>query len=180
MTDPGMTAARFQLVRAHFEAALDAAPHDVEAWLAARIPDDPALRDDVHSLVRAHHEDSLTLVSPFSAAGLLHTGTTDHTGDRVGAWTVVRQIGAGGMGTVYEAHRAEGEFDQRAAIKFLRRSVEGASAIRRFRTERQILANLHHPNIAALLDGGVTSAGQPYFVMEFVDGQPITTWCDER
>jgi serine/threonine protein kinase/Tfp pilus assembly protein PilF len=180
MTNPGMTPARFQMVRAHFEAALDASPGDLEAWLAARIPDDAALRHDVRTLVRAHLEDSLTLVSPFSAAGVLDAGTTDRTGDRVGAWTVVRQIGAGGMGTVYEAHRAEGEFDQRAAIKFLRRSVEGESAKRRFRTERQILANLHHPNIAALLDGGVTPDGQPYFVMEFVDGRPITTWCEER
>ena len=121
MTHPGMTPARFQVVRAHFEAALDTSPEDLEAWLAARIPDDPALRHDVRTLVRAHLEDSLTLVSPFSPAGWFDSGMTDRTGERVGAWTVVRQIGAGGMGTVYEAHRAEGEFDQRAAIKFLRR-----------------------------------------------------------
>ena len=180
MTDPGLTPARFRLVREHFEAALDATPADLEQWLTTAIPDDLPLRNEVRTLLRAHRDESGTLASPFNSTGMLDVGAADRSGDRVGAWTVVRQIGAGGMGTVYEAHRAEGEFEQRAAMKFLRRSVEGDVAIRRFRAERQILANLHHPNIAALLDGGVAPGGQPYFAMEFVDGKPITTWCDER
>jgi serine/threonine-protein kinase len=76
--------------------------------------------------------------------------------------------------------RADDQFKKRVAIKLLRPSVEGDLAVRRFRYERQILATLSHPNIAALLDGGVTADGQPYFVMELVDGTPITRWCNER
>src|SRR5699024_3626763 len=81
---------------------------------------------------------------------------------------------------VYEGVRADDQFHKRVAIKFLRRGLEGDLAIRRFRYERQIIANLSHPNIASLLDGGVTEDGQPYFVMEYVDGEPITRWCAER
>jgi len=84
------------------------------------------------------------------------------------------------MGAVYEGVRADDQFRKRVALKFLRRGLEGDLAIRRFRYERQILANLNHKNIAALLDGGVTPDGQPYIVMEYVDGVPITTYAAER
>jgi eukaryotic-like serine/threonine-protein kinase len=84
------------------------------------------------------------------------------------------------MGAVYEAVRADDEFNRRVAVKLLRRGLESDLALRRFRNERQILADLAHPNIAALLDGGTTPDGQPYIVMEYVEGAPITRWCDER
>src|SRR5690606_24378310 len=90
------------------------------------------------------------------------------------------RIGIGGMGDVYHAVRADAEFSMQVAIKFLRRSAESDLALRRFRYERQILANLNHRNIAGLPDGGVTEDGQPYFVLELVEGKPITEWCDQR
>jgi serine/threonine-protein kinase len=175
MTDHSLTHAHFRTLRDHFEAALDAAPPDLDAWLTERISD-PFVRREVRGLLHVHARETSGAGS-LRTGGVLREAGVDRRGERVGAWTVVRQIGSGGMGTVYEAHRVEGEFDQRAALKFLRRSVESEGAVRRFRAERQILANLHHPNIAALLDGGVTGEGQPYFAMEFVDGAPITAWC---
>ena len=101
-------------------------------------------------------------------------------GTRIGAYDIVRRIGVGGMGTVYEGVRADDQYRKRVAIKLLRRNLESDLASRRFRYERQILAGLSHANIAILLDGGVTFDEQPYFVMEHVDGLPITQWCDAR
>jgi len=108
-----------------------------------------------------------------------HAVTDDTAANmRIGPYQLVRRIGAGGMGAVYEAERADAEFAHRVAIKLMRSSAEGDLAVRRFRYERQILAALDHPNIAALLDGGITVDGEPYFVMEYVDGVPLTTWAD--
>jgi non-specific serine/threonine protein kinase/serine/threonine-protein kinase len=93
---------------------------------------------------------------------------------------VVRTIGEGGMGIVYEAERADDQFRKRVAIKLIKRGMDSDMILRRFRQERQILAALNHPNIAALLDGGVTDEGQPYLVMEYVDGQPINAFVAAR
>src|SRR5262249_34392225 len=82
-------------------------------------------------------------------------------------------IGRGGMGTVYLARRADDEFERKVAIKMIRRGMDSELVVRRFRHERQILASLEHPNIAALFDGGTTPDGLPYFVMEYVAGTPI-------
>ncbi|HEX5123440.1 MAG TPA: protein kinase, partial [Rhodanobacteraceae bacterium] len=97
-------------------------------------------------------------------------------GDRLGAWRLVRRLAKGGMGAVYLAERADGHFEQRAAIKLIR-GVPSADMLGHFTRERQILATLQHPNIARLLDGGATPAGQPYLVMEFVEGEPIDAYC---
>jgi serine/threonine-protein kinase len=96
----------------------------------------------------------------------------------VGAYEIVEQIGQGGMGAVYLATRADGQFDQRVALKLLRRDVDSDDLRRRFLAERQILARIAHPNIARLFDGGVTDDGQPFFVMEFIEGVPIDQYCD--
>ena len=98
-------------------------------------------------------------------------------GQRLGAFALVREIGHGGMGTVYLADRADGQFDQRVAIKVVRGDLDSERLLRAFRRERQILARLEHPHIARLLDGGLTPDGLPYFVMEHVDGEPITDYC---
>jgi len=97
-------------------------------------------------------------------------------GDRLGAWRLVRRLAKGGMGAVYLAERADGHFEQRAAIKLIR-GVPNADVLVHFARERQILATLQHPNIARLLDGGATPAGQPYLVMEYVEGEPIDAYC---
>ena len=99
---------------------------------------------------------------------------------RLGAYLVLRKIGEGGMGAVYEAERADDAFHKRVAIKTIARGAESSVIVSRFRRERQILAELQHPNIAALLDGGMTDTGTPYFVMEYVDGQTIDAYCASR
>lgn len=101
-------------------------------------------------------------------------------GERIGAYRILRAIGRGGMGAVYLAERADGAFDKLVAIKILKRGTDTDEVLRRFRSERQILARLNHPNIAGLLDGGETDDGLPYFVMEYVNGIPITTYAREH
>jgi serine/threonine protein kinase len=100
-------------------------------------------------------------------------------GRRIGPYEIVREIGAGGVGSVYLAQRVD-EFRQRVAIKLLRAGMDSRMVISRFRHERQILAGLHHPNISRLLDGGATEDGRPYFVMEYVEGKPIDAYANER
>ncbi|HZH33826.1 MAG TPA: protein kinase, partial [Pyrinomonadaceae bacterium] len=101
-------------------------------------------------------------------------------GRRVGKYKIVREIGRGGMGAVYEAVRDDAEFEQRVAIKLIRRGMDTDFILRRFRHERQILANLNHPFIARLFDGGTTDDGLPYFVMEYVEGKPINQFCEQN
>lgn len=101
-------------------------------------------------------------------------------GRSFGAWRIVGIIGRGGMGAVYAVERDDGAYAQQAALKLVRASADSAAARERFLRERQILAGLQHPHIAALLDGGISAEGEPYFVMERIDGQPIDRWCDEH
>jgi eukaryotic-like serine/threonine-protein kinase len=108
------------------------------------------------------------------AAKRLRQDERDRIGERIGAYAVVNELGRGGMGAVYLAQRADGQFEKRVAIKVLKRGTDTDEVLRRFRIERQILANLEHPNITRLLDAGTTTDGLPYFVMEFVEGTPIT------
>jgi serine/threonine protein kinase/tetratricopeptide (TPR) repeat protein len=110
------------------------------------------------------------------AAGAADTSA----GILVGPYRLIREIGRGGMGTVYLAVRNDDVFQKRVAIKILDRGAHNAGVLGRFRTERQILASLEHPYIAGLLDGGTTADGAPYFAMEYVDGQPISDYCDSR
>ena len=95
-------------------------------------------------------------------------------GERVGAYVIVRELGRGGMGTVFLAERADGQFEKQVAIKILNRGADTAEILRRFRAERQILAKLDHPNIARLLDAGTTDDGLPYFIMDYIVGAPVT------
>lgn len=101
-------------------------------------------------------------------------------GDRIGPYRILREIGRGGMGKVYSAEREDQEFERRVAIKLISPGLHSASVAHRFRSERQILANLDHPNIAGLLDGGTAEDGRPYFVMELIEGTRIDEYCDSR
>ncbi len=95
-------------------------------------------------------------------------------------YKILKKIGRGGMGSVYLAERDDDAFKSRVAVKILRRGLKNQDIISGFRSERQILAQLNHPNITHLLDGGMTTDGRPYFVMEYVEGKPITEYCDEK
>ncbi|HEY0180330.1 MAG TPA: serine/threonine-protein kinase, partial [Dokdonella sp.] len=101
-------------------------------------------------------------------------------GATIGAWRVVGELGRGGMGVVLLVERADGQFEQRAALKLIKRGMDSDAVLARFLRERQILARLEHRNIARLLDGGVAADGRPYFVMEYVDGVPLPRYCAER
>ena len=99
---------------------------------------------------------------------------SEMAGRSVGPFEIRRELGRGGMAVVYLASRADREFEHQAALKIIKRGMDTDAIVRRFRTERQILAALSHPHIARLLDGGTTADGVPYLVMEYVEGQPIT------
>jgi serine/threonine-protein kinase len=149
---------------------------------------DAALRAQVEALVAADAGAENFLETPAAeyAAGLVRAASDaearpdDRPGDRVGPYRVIREIGRGGMGRVLLADRADGQFEQQVALKLVGNGQFGGEILQRFLRERQILARLQHPNIARLLDGGVTADGRPYFAMEYVEGEPITTYCDGR
>src|SRR6476619_4013483 len=101
-------------------------------------------------------------------------------GRQIGVYRLEEEIGRGGMGAVYRAERIDGEFRQRVAIKLIKRGMDTDLILKRFRRERQILASLNHPNIASFLGGGSTEDGLPYFVMEYISGKPLYTFCDEN
>lgn len=177
-----LTPTRLREIRTLFDAVVECGPETRADFLLAAAPDDPALRDEVTSLLAAldSGDDPLERSPARLMAQALSDDGSALVGARVGPYELVRRIGVGGMGAVYEGVRADDQFRMRVAIKLLRPSTESDLAIRRFRYERQILANLDHQNIAALLDGGVTTDGHPYLVMEYVEGAPITSWCDAR
>ena len=137
--------------------------------------DDPVVRDEVESLLRAAQQVGTFLATPARLLGAEVPVEPVPADMRVGAWKIVRPIGRGGMGVVYEAVRAEGDFTQRVAIKLLR--SDAIAELGRFHVERQILAHLDHPGIARLYDGGIASDGRPFMAMELVEGEPITEYC---
>ena len=148
-------------VDALFDAALEVAPRERAAWLGEHCGDDTRLRAEVEDLLRLASGPLAALDGDagVGAALLEELGSSLEAEDglppgrKVGPWSLLREIGSGGMGTVYLAERADGEFEQRVALKVLRTSIETANAVARFEQERQILAALDHPNIARLLDG---------------------------
>jgi eukaryotic-like serine/threonine-protein kinase len=153
---------------------LDLPEHRRLAALHGRGISDPIVRSEVESLLRAAHASGAFLSKPVRPR-IMEEVQDAAAGMRVGAWRITRLVGRGGMGDVYEAVRADGNFEQRAAIKMLQR--EAAAQLHRFQAERQILANMDHPGIARLYDGGVSEDGRPYMVMEYVEGLPITDYC---
>jgi eukaryotic-like serine/threonine-protein kinase len=110
----------------------------------------------------------------------LNQNEQDRIGERIGAYVIIRELGRGGMGAVYLGERADGQFQKLVAIKILKRGTDTDEVLRRFRNERQILANLDHSNITRLLDAGSTGDGLPYFVMEFIEGTPITRFAQRE
>jgi non-specific serine/threonine protein kinase/serine/threonine-protein kinase len=171
-----MTSERWQQLEDLFHAALERAPHDREAFVAAACGADAGLRQEVERLLHAHEQASSFVVR--AAADIEHVAATVPPGGRqIGAYRLVRELGRGGMGIVYLGERADAQFQMRVAIKVIKRGMDTDAVLQRFRHERQILAGLAHPSIARLLDGGTTGEGVPYFVMEYVDGQPIDHYC---
>ncbi len=158
-----MTAGRWERVKQIVGDALDLDRARRSAFIGSACAGDAELLGDVETLLRADEPGSTFL-------------DLDRAPERLGAWRVVREIGRGGMGTVYLAERDDGQFEQRAAIKVIKRGMDTDAVLRRFYAERQILARLQHPNITRLLDGGMFDH-RPYFVMEYLEGEPLTEYC---
>ncbi len=156
------------------------------AYLARQCTtEDETLRREVESLVESavkatdlYETPTILIDSAQATLEMLAEQETSRVGERIGAYRIVGQLGVGGMGAAYLAGRADDAFEKRVAIKLVKRGMDTDAILRRFLHERQILASLDHPNIARLLDGGTTADGLPYFIMEYVDGQPIDTFCD--
>ncbi len=165
---------RWKQVKALLEDALDLHPEGRDAFLAEQCAGDAALREEVEAYLRAEERMGEFINKPIIS---LRPKPRETSGTLIGPYRVVREIGRGGMGTVYLAERADHAFEKRVAIKLLKLGMDTDEIVRRFENERQILASLEHPNVARLLDGGTTE-GLPYFVMEHVDGTPVDRYCD--
>ncbi|MGH9971980.1 MAG: protein kinase domain-containing protein [Pyrinomonadaceae bacterium] len=179
-----LTPERWKKVEEVFEAVLQRPPEDRPAFLDNICAQDASLRNQVETLLQSLERAGNSMDSPRFGVALTDTmveeTTTSVIGKRLGAYRIERELGRGGMGSVYLAVRADDEFRKQVAIKLIKRGMDTDFIVRRFRNERQILASLDHPNIARLLDGGSTEDGLPYFVMEYVEGQPIYGYCDDH
>lgn len=178
-----MPAFEWDRVQTVFLAVADVPPPEREAALDQMCQDDAELRAEVESLLRMDATCDASLGTAFASAiqseatALMDTSRIE--GKRIGAYRLVREIGRGGMGWVYLAQRADEQYESDVAIKVVRPGLDTDFILRRFRRERQILARLHHPNIARLFDGG-TERNAPYLVMEYVQGSRITKYAEDR
>lgn len=176
-------ASRIRHLRALFDEALQVPRDERAAWMATVRAHDASVHAELEALLRLADTDLVTAHPGTFGDAMTDAAAPDvelTAGAHIGPYRVVRRIGEGGMGVVLEAERDDAQYTKRVAIKLVRAGRRGDDMGARFRRERQILARLEHRNIATLLDGGVTEAGQPYLVMEYVDGAPLTTWCRER
>ncbi len=159
----------WEKVRAAFHDAMDRPLAERVPFIEGRLADEPEALAEVRELLESHA----------AAAGFLNENqeASPLSGRRIGPYRLIAEIARGGMGSVVLAVRDDGEFHQRVAIKLLKRGMDTDEIVRRFRAERQALAALDHPHIARVLDGGTTAEGLPYFVMEYIDGEPIDEYC---
>jgi non-specific serine/threonine protein kinase/serine/threonine-protein kinase len=168
-------------VKSILEQALEADSAAREQVIAELCAGDPALQREVNEfLTFSGRADDLLPESGFESPVPLNGDGASDVPTRVGPYRVLREIGRGGMGVVYLAERADGEYERLVALKLIGTGVQRSKFAKLFWRERQILARLDHPNIARLLDGGTTESGQPYYAMEFVEGEPLDKYCQRR
>ena len=183
-----MNADSWQRVRALFDLLADLQPDTWESALDEQGVTDPQLREEVISLLQADREKLVHTHIDAQAPAMLSDLAAREAevenqrldGRIVGAFRLVEEIGRGGMGTVWRAERIAGGFEQVVAVKLMRPEWDAAEMIRRFRAERQILAHLNHPNIAHLIDGGITDDDRPWLALEYVDGTDLRSYCDQH
>jgi TolB-like protein/Tfp pilus assembly protein PilF/tRNA A-37 threonylcarbamoyl transferase component Bud32 len=181
-----MTPERWKKIEAIFQSALDLARGDERiAFVDRECAGDAELHAEVEKLLLQYDESGDFIEEPMvdrsglqDLAALIDDDRDPMLGQVLGVYRIEREIGRGGMGAVYEASRIDGEFRHRVAIKLVKRGMDTDFILRRFRNERQILAALDHPHIAHLMGGGSTEDDRPYFVMEYIQGQPIYRHCD--
>ena len=178
-----MTAERWRQIQTIFAQAVECPTGQRQQLLDRVCEGDPALKQELASLLASDLPDEPLVEVPEVFSKSPEAGGdpgADMTGRRIGPYRIIRLIGHGGMGAVYLGTRDDDQYKKQVAIKLLKRGMDTDFTLSRFRQERQILANLEHPFIARLIDGGATEDGLPYFVMEYVDGVPITTYCVEN
>lgn len=179
-----MIAERWRQIKDVLEAVLEMPDVERRAqYLDAACGDDADLRQDVESfLATAEADDDFfeDYISKDAVWNLPDEPENSYIGRTIGKYKICGELGAGGMGRVFLAERVGGEFEQQVALKFLRQGLDTPAAVRRFALERKILAKLHHPNIAQLIDGGTSVDGVPYLVMEYVEGVPLDDYCDKN
>ena len=160
----------------YFDQSLDLPAGQLDAWLQQLEVHQPQIAADVRQLLALQSHDAFADFLRGRAGAEPDEIALAREGDRIGSFRITRELGSGGMGVVFLAERADGHFEQQVALKILKFSA----ARLHFAQERQILASLHHPSIARLIDGGLTAAGRPYLAMEYVGGLPIDRYCDEK
>ncbi|MGA3262388.1 MAG: protein kinase [Bryobacteraceae bacterium] len=170
-----MTAARWGEVKTILASLLETDPSQRAAEMDRLCGSDSELRSSVESLLALEQKAGALLDS--AAAPGAQWRAEAPAPETIGPYRVVKEIGRGGMGVVYLGERADGQYRKQVAIKLITAAHPDAQTGRRFERERQILAQLEHPGIARLLDGGSTAGGQPYFIMEYVDGLPLLEFC---
>lgn len=178
-----MTPEEFDELERDFQRATGLEGPERERFVAAMEAESPDRGSQLRRLLAADADpDESTLREPIAATAEALSGDAADPwrGRRVGEWTLRRRLATGGMGAVFLADRAEREYTQQAALKLMSAQLLGSRAVERFRAERQILANLNHPYIAKLIDGGSTGEGLPYFAMEYVEGEPLDAYCDRH
>lgn len=177
-----MTPEQWQRLRPILESALELDSADRPAFLDEACAE-PSLRQEIESLIAAHEQAGTNALAPSAVASFIAEEELRFRlppGKHVGPYEILEEIAQGGMGAVYRAIRADGQYKQQVALKIVRADLGTELAAARFRNERQVLASLDHPNIAKILDGGTTADGLPYFVMELIDGLPVTEYCDRH
>src|SRR5215472_12611425 len=178
---PGcMTPEEWQRVKKILDDAMEIAPVERAAFLDQACATDPTLRAEVESLLVSFDNAGAFLERPAAATARLAEPETLAPGASLGRYRIVQLIAEGGMGAVYQAVRFDDLYHKLVAVKVVRHVIYGEHALKHFETERQILAHFDHPSIAKLLDAGATADGRPYFIMEFIAGQQIDVWCDQR
>ncbi len=176
-----MSSERWQRIKDLFHSALAVEAGQRARFLDKACADDPSLREEVEALLASDEGAGDFIEAPafeMAAESLASDGASGMEGLRIGPYKIMREIGRGGMGVVYLAERADDQYQKQVAIKLIKRGLDTDSILRRFRNEQQILANLDHPNIAKLLDGGTTDDRLSYFIMDYVEGVPIDLYCD--
>ena len=175
-----MNPERWQRVKQLLDEALAVESSERTSFLDRACAGDPQLRQEVESLLASHEQAGTDFLKAPAVDLTAIEPKLLREGRRIGGYQIIEEIGHGGMGEVYRAVRADGQYTKDVAIKLVRGGYDTASMLERFRNERQILASLDHPNIARLLDGGNTDDGIPYLVMELIEGKPIDEYCDEH
>lgn len=180
MSEVKTRAQQWQRVKTILADALELeSPKERTAFLEGSCDGDTVLLQEIEALL-AQSTKNFDELSDDTPLAFARNAPAQPSGRRIGAYEIVRESGRGGMGAVYLARRADGQFDKDVAIKLLKRGTDTDEILRRFQAERRILARLDHPNIARLLDAGTTDDGLPYFVMEYVVGLPITRYVRDQ